>query len=818
MRLFPLAVLVVAVVASGVVQAAAAALAPPDAETWPHPLTLANAEILVYQPQVNSWDDNHLVFRCAIAVKPTGAKNETFGSITASARTDVDKVARVVTLHDLTITSHRFPTLPDNGAAYVGGIREQIAIHASEIALDRLQASLAAAGIKPSSFAVQNQPPRIYVSYSPAILVPVDGDPSLQPLAGDDRFQRVINTRALIVQNTMLQSFYLHVYDGWLVANSMAGPWTVPQDPIMGLDQIAQKLEASGTVDLLTGKPPDGKAPSLKNGVPTIYTPTVPAELIVFKGQPNLIPVNDTSLLWASNTTNDVLVDSDNNAYYALLAGRWFKAASLDGPWAFVASNALPAGFRRIPAHSPAAVVLPSVAGTPQAKEAVIANSIPQTATVPINHGPTFTPVLDGAPVFEPVADTSLQYVVNSSVPIIKVAKDSYYAVDAGVWFTAPGINGPWRIAMSVPDVIYTIPISSPIYYATYVHVYGTTPEVVYVGYTPGYLGTVVAPSGVVVYGTGYSYTPWVGSVWYAAPYTYGVAAVPVYNPAVGMTYGFAMGLATAAWMDGGNYYHPYYYGGYGCCATASANVYGRWGSTSYSGTRTWTTQPGAIGTTAKGNYYNQRTGTQGQYQVSRSYNANSGNATRSYDRNFSNPSGASGKVSRTANYNAYTGQRSYESGLSAQGADGSAVQRSADATAGPDGVSRQAQTSVYNAQTGESHSWSSGSGQLANDRYADKDGNVYQNSGDGWQQHGANGWDKGSGASSWGDAESQARSEGDDRAQSFSHSGGGFGSGGFDGGDRSGGGFGGADRFGGGGFGGGGFGGRFGGGGGFRR
>ena len=103
-------------------------------------------------------------------------------------------------------------------------------------------------------------------------------------------------------------------------------------------------------------------------------------------------------------------------------------------------------------------------------------------------------------------------------------------------------------MATSVPDVIYTIPPSSPVHFVTYVRIYGATPEVVYVGYTPGYMGTVVSPYGTVVYGTGYSYTPWIGSVWYPPPYTYGVAAVPVYNPDVGFTYGFAVGLATAAW------------------------------------------------------------------------------------------------------------------------------------------------------------------------------------------------------------------------------------------------------------------------------
>ena len=46
-------------------------------------------------------------------------------------------------------------------------------------------------------------------------------------------------------------------------------------------------------------------------------------------------------------------------------------------------------------------------------------------------------------------------------------------------------------------------------HYVTYVQVYGYTPSVVYVGYTPGYYGTVVSAStSTVVYGTG----------WYSAP------------------------------------------------------------------------------------------------------------------------------------------------------------------------------------------------------------------------------------------------------------------------------------------------------------
>ena len=69
---------------------------------------------------------------------------------------------------------------------------------------------------------------------------------------------------------------------------------------------------------------------------------------------------------------------------------------------------------------------------------------------------------------------------------MIEVARDRYYAVSEGVWFVASTPAGPWRVADSVPSVIYTIPPSSPLHYVTYVRVYSSTPEEVVVGYTPG--------------------------------------------------------------------------------------------------------------------------------------------------------------------------------------------------------------------------------------------------------------------------------------------------------------------------------------------
>jgi hypothetical protein len=361
-----------------------------------------------------------------------------------------------------------------------------------------------------------------------------------------------------------------------------------------------------------------------------------------------------------------------------------------------------------------------------------------------------------------------------------------------------------------VPQVIYTIPTSSPLHYVTYVRIFEATPKVVYVGYTPGYLGTVVEPSGTVVYGTGYVYSPWIGGAWYPPPYTYGLAAAPVYNPLVGFTFGFALGLATTAWATpyyGGAYYHPGYWGAYPCCGSASANVYGHWGSTTYSGTRSWYAGGGVAGTTASGSYTNSRTGTSGSYAGGKQYNAYTGNATRGYDRTVNTPAGGSGNVARAGNYNTYTGQRSSASSVSGTTAGGSTVDRTSATTAGPEGAAHASQTTTYNAKTGQTHTWNSGT--PSNSHYADANGNAFRSDASGgWQQHSSGGWGGASGDSSWADRESQARSTADSRWGGGGFGGGDdrFGGGSFGGGDRFGGGGGWGGRFGGGGFGGGGF------------
>ena len=85
---------------------------------------------------------------------------------------------------------------------------------------------------------------------------------------------------------------------------------------------------------------------------------------------------------------------------------------------------------------------------------------------------------------------TPLRYAANTPTPVIRTENGRYYAVDNGVWFTSAGPNGPWAVADNIPADMYSIPASSPVHNVSYVRVYDSTPDYVYVGYTPGYYGT----------------------------------------------------------------------------------------------------------------------------------------------------------------------------------------------------------------------------------------------------------------------------------------------------------------------------------------
>jgi len=558
------------------------------ADPWPRAVHLGTDTATLYQPQVENWEGNRLRFRAVVAIAPPGGERNDVGVLWASAITHVDRVSRLVTLDQWNILRTTFSPPGGEVAAMLEALRARLESMPQVIALDRLQASLSLVrDFAPGSVSVQNIPPQIYVSDSPAVLVSISGAPEFRAVARTP-FERVINTRALILRDT--RRYYLRLYGGWMTADSLEGSWAPAVDHPSGIDRIAEDLASAGHVDLLDSAALQSR-PSLGNAAPTVYVSRVPAELIVFDGPPDLQPVPGTALLRATNTDAQLIVDIVSGQYYALISGRWFRSPRLSGPWGLVAARALPVDFSKIPPWDPAGAVLLAVPGTLQAREAMIESVIPQTATVPRANGPTFKSDIDGHPQYRPVAGTPLNYVINSPTPIIRVDSRCYYALQAGIWFQAPSVTGPWAVAASVPAVIYAIPPRAPLHFVTYVKVFETTPEVVQVGYTAGYTGTVLTPEGIAVYGTGYVYPPWIGDRYFPAPVTYGAAVRPLYSVAAAAAFGFVTGAGRASTRAPASHDSAQAQGGYdsrsACCyPDVIQNVYGYWGGSVYTGSR----------------------------------------------------------------------------------------------------------------------------------------------------------------------------------------------------------------------------------------
>jgi len=711
---------------------------PPAAhpDPWPKSATAGGATYTLYQPQLDSWDYALIRVHAAISVLPPGVKEPVFGVVEIAASTQVDKLARTVHFSNLTITRATFPSAPDKTAQWREAIQTIVSKGPAPMPLDRLEAALKVLGAekKARAIPVQNQPPKFVFAQSPTVLVIIDGDPVWTPVAGTS-LQRVLNSRSFIVRDTA-GNFYVHVLDGFEQASSLAGPWSVAVYVPEGLDQAAQSLAKQNVVDLMRGQPDEttGQYPMLMSGAPALVVATTPTELIVTQGAPDWTPLDGTKLLYVQNTTGNVFKDLDDQETYVLVTGRWFRSPGTVGPWQYMPGRNLPPDFARIPDDSPKENVKASVPGTAQAQEAMISSEIPQTATVERMKA-TYTAEIDGAPQLVPIAGTSLFYIANSPAPIIKVTDQDWYACQNGVWFAASSLAGPWAVAAAIPPVIYSIPPSSLVYYVTYVTIYNATPTTVFVGYTPGYMGTVVASDGVVVYGTGYYYTPYIGAtVWYPPPVTYGYAANVTYTPWTGWAVGFGFGLAMGAAASGG------YYGAcWGAAPYWGAMPYAYHGAAygAYGGAAVW--GPGGWAATS-GNVYHQYGATSGVTRSSAGYNAWTGNA-------WSSKVGAS--------YNSTTGRVSAGQTASAANAyTGAYASGTRGATYNPNtGVAASGgKATVGNAYTGQQatlgHAEVSGPGgqtahaqEVNGNTYAEKDGSVYKNTGSGWQQNSGSGW-----------------------------------------------------------------------------
>lgn len=684
----------------------AAPTAPAD-PGWPREHILENKKLTVYQPQIDEWKDHStLRFRCAIKVEGV-LKEPTFGVAEIEAQTLVDSETRVVKL---------FTTKREYRFAGVSGDDEKSLLKAMDalspperlitVSLDRVLTCLDAdSAVVQKQVDVNLDPPKIFYSSQPAVLVIFLGEPQFQPVVADQPdLMFALNTNWDVFYEPSSKSYFLLNEDHWLTSTTAEGPWTV-----------ATNLPAR-----LSNLPADDNWAEVRKHVPAkksevaehVFASKEPAELVLTSGKPEYQPIPQTKLLEITNTESLLMLDTTGGKFYYQAAGRWFRSQKLEGPWS-AASKDLPEDFAKIPDDHPLAFVKATVPGTDEAADAVLLASVPQSTYVDSTKPPTLEVTYKGEPDFQPIPNTTVKYAVNSPNSVFLVS-NGYYCCDQGVWFSAKSATGPWAWSTTVPDAIYTIPPTSPAHNVTYVTVKETKPDTIVYTQTAGYSGEYVAANGVLMFGAGlimgamindyhdhYCYPP---AAWYSygcgAVYRYGYggyygAAGRVYGPYGGAGYVAAYNPATGIYSRGAYAYGPYGSAGY----RAAYNPYtGGYAAKGYRAT--------PYGTVTAGRAYNPYTGT----------SAAAGRVSTAY-----------GSAGRAAAYNPYTGK-----GATAGYATGAAGSAAGVRTNQGTGAA------AWDTRYGQG-----GVAKTRNDNvYAAHNGNVYKKDSDGnWSSNTSGSW-----------------------------------------------------------------------------
>ena len=157
---------------------------------WPRSYTTpSGAHAVMYAPQIASWEgQKRLVAYAAVSYQAKGAEKPELGTLTFETATTVSVSERLVKYSQLKITEAKLGKLDrDQSRELVAEIDAAIPDQERVIALDRVLANVDKSQIMPKNVeGVKADPPTIFFSTRPAVLVNIDGDPIWSPIKDND--------------------------------------------------------------------------------------------------------------------------------------------------------------------------------------------------------------------------------------------------------------------------------------------------------------------------------------------------------------------------------------------------------------------------------------------------------------------------------------------------------------------------------------------------------------------------------------------------------------------------------------------------------
>src|SRR5262249_34782350 len=396
--------------------------------TWPREMKTDLGVLTIYQPQPEKFADNVLEGRAALSLIPKGKSEPVFGVMWFKCRVDTDRDSGNAMLRDIVVTNSRWPESDSTKEMQFSMFLTQLMPKTGvPISLTRLQQSLATADLEQKSVeGLKNDPPKIIVVEEKSQLLLYDGEPKTLAIPNTDDYDYVANCAFAVIKEKKTGTYYLSGGKIWYTAKDPKGPWTSVSAPPA---EIAQMV------------PKDTTATPAPNPPPRIVTATEPSELIAFDGKPNWQPIGNGELTYVTNTESKVVREVASGKIFVLVSGRWFTAASFDGPWTVVRPDQLPPAFKDIPPASALGAVRVSVAGTPEANGARLDAFVAQTSAIDKSKA-KLEVKYDGDPKFKQIEFTAVEYATNTQSQVLRI-NSKYYACDNAVWYISDKATGP---------------------------------------------------------------------------------------------------------------------------------------------------------------------------------------------------------------------------------------------------------------------------------------------------------------------------------------------------------------------------------------
>jgi hypothetical protein len=194
--------------------------------------------------------------------------------------------------------------------------------------------------------------PQVFVTYKPAELILLEGEPRFQPVAGTV-LSDITNTKSLLFYHNGEKNYYFLVSGRWFRNQMLRGVWEYCSDK---LPEDFKKFPASHPKAAIRAS-----VPGTIEAADAVLLASVPQVGIVnrkqaaaeakatYIGAPQFKPIQETSLEYAVNTPADVI--KFQNRYYLLQQGVWFTSGSAEGPWEV--ADKVPEEIYKIPPESP---------------------------------------------------------------------------------------------------------------------------------------------------------------------------------------------------------------------------------------------------------------------------------------------------------------------------------------------------------------------------------------------------------------------------------------------------------------------------------